>query len=57
MNMANLPLSDHEFNLLVQTFRSPDSTNYVRWRDLCDTIDQVFTTKGLEKKGADFELT
>lgn len=50
MNMAKLPLSDPEFKLLVQTFRSQNKEGeHVRWRDLCDAIEEVFTVKGLEK--------
>jgi hypothetical protein len=41
--MAKIPLSDNEFNLLAETFKSQNKENSVRWRDLCDTVDQIFT--------------
>jgi len=43
LNMAKIPLSDNEFNLLAETFKSQNKENSVRWRDLCDTVDQIFT--------------
>jgi len=48
-NMAGLTLSDQEFNLLVNNFASETKSGYVRWKDICDTVDEVFTTKYLEK--------
>ncbi len=50
--MAKLPLSDTEFNLLVQYFASQNKPDHVRWRDLCDVIDEVFMKKHLEKMKA-----
>lgn len=49
MNMCQLPLSAAEYNLLVDYFKSPNKEGNIRWRDLCDEIDKVFTIKGLEK--------
>ena len=46
-----MPLSDNEFNLLVSNYKS-EKENSVRWREICDAIDQVFRTKNLEKKCA-----
>ena len=48
-NMAGLTLSDQEFNLLINTFPMQSKPGFVRWKDICDTIDEVFTTKYLEK--------
>ena len=48
-NMAGITLSNQEFDLLVNNFRIQEKDGYVRWKDICDTIDEVFTTKGLEK--------
>ena len=48
-NMAGLTLSDQEFNLLVNNFASDTRAGCVRWKDICDAIDEVFTTKYLEK--------
>ena len=50
--MAKLPLSDTEFNLLVEHFASNNKENNVRWRDLCDVVDEVFMKKHLEKMKA-----
>lgn len=49
LNMAKLPLSDSEFQLLVDHFKSPSKEGHIKWRDLCDAVDEVFTQKGLEK--------
>ncbi len=46
-----MPLSDKEFLLLVENFKS-EKENSVRWRDICDAIDEVFRTKNLEKISA-----
>jgi len=54
--MAKIPLSDQEFNLLVDYFKSETKENHIRWRDLCDSINEVFTQKGLEKKSATYQL-
>lgn len=48
-NMAGITLSDKEFELLVNAFPMTEKENYVRWKDICDTIDEVFTTKNLER--------
>lgn len=49
--MCNLPLSEDEFLLLTNYFIS-EKENSVRWREICNAIDEVFTTKNLEKKSA-----
>lgn len=48
-NMAGITLSDKEFELLINTFPMESKPGYIRWKDICDTIDEVFTTKYLEK--------
>jgi len=56
MNMCSLPLSEDEFNLLTSFFES-DKENSVRWREICNAIDEVFTTKNLEKRSATEVIT
>ena len=47
--MAQIPLSESEFNMLTHEFAEPDRQNYMRWRDFCDKVDEVFNIKQLEK--------
>lgn len=47
--MCKIPLSDAEFNLLLERFACEDKKGFVKWKEMCDTIDEVFTTKNLEK--------
>ncbi len=47
--MAKIVLSGVEFELLCEHFRAPKEGRHVRWRDFSDSIDEVFTKKGLEK--------
>ncbi len=47
--MAKIVLSGHEFEELVEYFKAPKEGRHVRWRDFSDSIDEVFTKKGLEK--------
>ena len=49
LNMAQLPLSDVEFNSIADGFATQAKPNYVNWKDFCDAIDEVFGTKELEK--------
>ena len=49
LSMCKIPLSDAEFNLLLDRFSCEDKIGFVKWKEMCDTIDEVFTTKGLEK--------
>lgn len=39
LNIAKIPLSDDEFNLLVQEFKIGD--NHIDWRRFSDIVDQV----------------
>ena len=49
LSMAKITLSGNEFNLLCDHF-SGLKDNQVRWRDFCDSVDEVFSKKGLEKQ-------
>lgn len=40
MNIASMPLSDHEFNLLVEEFKI--DANMFDWRRFCDRVEEVF---------------
>jgi len=49
MNMAKLPLSQREYDILIQAFGCKDKANFMLWRDFSDKIDEVFNIKGLER--------
>lgn len=49
LNMAQLPLSEVEFNVVANEFATEGKTNYVNWKDFCEAIDEVFGAKELEK--------
>ena len=49
LNMAKIVVSSHEFELLTENYRAPKEGKHVKWREFCDTVDEVFTKKGLEK--------
>lgn len=49
MNMAMLPLSEQEFQQIVKGFACQNKAGYVRWKDFCDCVDEVFGAKQLEK--------
>lgn len=48
LSMAKITLSGNEFNLLCEHFQG-NMNNQVRWRDFSDSVDEVFSKKGLEK--------
>lgn len=48
-NMAKIQLSNTEFKLLNEGFDAEAKPGHVKWRELVDAIDTVFTVKGLEK--------
>lgn len=50
LDMAGLQLSNQEFDLLVEHFKHETRLDNIRWKDFCDRIEDVFTTKGLEKQ-------
>jgi len=47
LNMATIELSNAEFDLLCGYFAA-ETDGKVRWRDFVNSIDEVFTKKGLE---------
>jgi hypothetical protein len=47
--MAKIVLSSYEFELITNTYRAPKEGKDVKWREFCDSVDEVFTKKGLEK--------
>lgn len=49
LNMAKIVLSGHEFEALTSHFKAAKEGRHVCWRDFSDSIDEVFTKKGLEK--------
>lgn len=49
LNMAKIVLSSAEFELLTNYFQAPKEGKHVKWRDFCDSVDEVFTKKHLEK--------
>mgnify|MGYP003389104385 CR=1 FL=1 len=48
--MAKIPLSNREYELLVDNFHCKDKAGFVWWNKICDLVDEVHTTKGLETK-------
>lgn len=48
--MSKLVLSDAEYKLILDYFSCPDKVGYVRSKELCEMIDEVFTRKNLEKE-------
>lgn len=49
MNMAKLPLSQREFDILIEAFACPGKANFMNWRQFSDCVDEIFNIKGLEK--------
>ena len=47
--MAKTPISQGEFALLSEVFKAPKEGEHIKWREFSDRVDEVFTTKGLEK--------
>ena len=50
LNMANMPLSNQEFEMITEHFKNLEKEDYVSWREFCDCVDEVFTVKNLEKQ-------
>lgn len=48
LNMAKIPLSNSDFNTLVEYFKVPEKPGMFRWNEFCDVVDQVFNIKHLE---------
>ncbi len=49
LTMAKCPISTQEFDHLTTHFKAPKEGAHVRWRDFSERVDEIFTTKGLEK--------
>lgn len=49
LNMAKIPLSQPEYQMLINHFGCPDKQNFMMWKDFSDNIDRVFNIKSLEK--------
>ena len=47
--MAKIVLSQAEFEHLLSHFQAPKEGRHLRWKDFCDSVDEVFTKKQLEK--------
>ena len=48
--MSKIVLSDSEYKLILDYFSCPDKVGYVRSKELCELINEVFTRKNLEKE-------
>jgi len=49
LNMAKIPLSQGEYDMLVDYFGCKEKRNYMMWKDFSDRVDEVFNIKSLEK--------
>ena len=49
LNMSKITLSGAEFRMLAGAFQAPQGAGWVLWRKFADTVDEVFTKKGLER--------
>lgn len=47
--MGRIVLSGNEFKTLTDHFQAPKEGAHIKWREFSDSVDQVFTKKGLEK--------
>jgi|TARA_B110001450_G_scaffold126108_1_gene118723 hypothetical protein len=47
--MGRIVLSGTEFKSLTDFFQAPKEGAHIKWREFSDSVDQVFTKKGLEK--------
>jgi len=47
--MGRIVLSGTEFKSLTEFFQAPKEGTHIKWREFSDSVDQVFTKKGLEK--------
>jgi len=48
LNMSKIILSGSEFKMLCEQFKAPKEGDHVKWREFADSVDEVFTRKGLE---------
>lgn len=49
LTMSKVPVSQSEFQMLCEYYKAPKEGEHVKWREFSDNVDEVFTTKGLEK--------
>ena len=49
LTMAKTPVSQGEFTMLSQIFKAPKEGEHIKWREFSDKVDEVFTSKGMEK--------
>lgn len=47
LSMMNYNLTEEEFDSLAEKYRTPD--NMFNYFDFCDTINNAFTKKGIDK--------
>lgn len=48
MNMAKVSFTEKEFNILCNAFACKNKEGWFRWKEFCDTVDEIFGVKGLE---------
>ena len=46
--MAKVQISNPEYEQLCESFKAPKAGAHIKWREFSDTVDEVFTKKGLE---------
>ena len=46
--MAKVQISNPEFEKLSEVYKAPKAGAHIKWREFSDTVDEVFTKKGLE---------
>ena len=49
LNMAKIPLSESEFQLIMNHYTCENKAGYVQWKKFTEDLDQVFGLKELEK--------
>lgn len=42
LNMAKLPISEAEFQLILEHFGCDNKPGFVLWKNFVDTVDEVF---------------
>lgn len=50
LDVSGLHLNADEMQMLVAKYRLPEDPSFVNYRRFCDSMDKVFTVKGLEAK-------
>lgn len=50
LDVSGLHLNADEMQLLLAKYRLPEDPSFVNYRRFCDSMDKVFTVKGLEAK-------